>query len=1075
MAAVLDLASMAGTVPNRQDIATPDLSSGSTAAAGSVRSPVPPDLRPGPRAHLLTRALQAALAALDPAALEVEALDPAEGPDLLARHLANAVRRALRDEERVDDQATTVNELLLAADRSDVDETLAMPPRMLRAIRAAGPLGGFADAPALPATPLGQSDLLVNAVGQPNIGSELKAELATADRVDLICAFVIWSGVVQLREALLGVIERGGDVRVITTTYMGATEKRAVDELVKIGARVKVALDARTTKLHAKAWLIERGADLTTAFIGSSNLSHTALFDGLEWNVRLAAQDAPHVIERVRATFESHWESEHFDSYDPAENGEALERALGEHERRSEGIALASFTGLDVRPYPHQQRMLEALSVERRRHDRHRNLVVAATGTGKTVVAAFDYEQIADAMGGRPSLLFVAHREQILRQSLATYRAVLSDPSFGELHAAGRRAHGRHVFAMIQSLQDVEAIDPTAYDVVVIDEFHHAKAPTYDRLLQHLDPQELLGLTATPERLDGKDVTDWFDGRIAVELRLWEAIDQGFLVPFQYFGVADGTDLRAVSWRRGAYAINELENLYTADDARVRLLLREVRRTVARPERMRALGFCVSVEHARFMARRFNQFGMPSEALSGDDPAQRRDEVLNRLRSGDLRCVFSVEVLGEGVDVPHVDCVLLLRPTESATVFTQQLGRGLRRAKGKSHLTVIDLIGQQHREFRFADRMSAIVDRRRGAIVDQVERGFPFLPAGCAIELDRQSSEMVLDNLRAIARSGRWKTLVEDLAGRPDDGDLRWYLEQTGRGVDDVYRASGKSWTAMRREAGRTTAMAADDAAEATLLRSVRRLRHVDDPERVAFYRSLLARPSPPRLTEFDARHQRLLRMLSWVLWGAGGGTFDSVDTAYEALWRERAVLQELDELLAAVDAASTTLATPSALDAAIPLTVHARYSRVEIVAALGHGDGVTPPSTREGVLWVASAASDVFFVDLHKAERDYSPTTMYRDYAINRELFHWESQSRQTPGQPTVERYIAHEARGTNVLLMVRERKRDALGEAAPFTFLGPVAYVRHEGERPVQFTWRLPRPMPEELFEAARSVAAA
>ena len=243
--------------------------------------------------------------------------------------------------------------------------------------------------------------------------------------------------------------------------------------------------------------------------------------------------------------------------------------------------------------------------------------------------------------------------------------------------------------------------------MVVVDEFHHAAAATYDRLLHRLAPAELLGLTATPERLDGQDVTEWFDGRIAVELRLWEAIDQGFLVPFQYFGVADGTDLSSVTWRRGGYATEELSNLFSNDDLRVAKLLEAIQRIVLDPSAMRALGFCVSKEHARYMARKFTDAGLASVALTGDDAPDERSRVPSiDLRAGKLRCVFSVEVLGEGVDVPDVDCLLLLRPTASPTVFAQQLGRGLRRAEGKSHLTVIDLIGQHRREFRFEDRFA---------------------------------------------------------------------------------------------------------------------------------------------------------------------------------------------------------------------------------------------------------------------------------------------------------------------------------------------------------------------------------
>jgi hypothetical protein len=651
---------------------------------------------------------------------------------------------------------------------------------------------------------------------------------------------------------------------------------------------------------------------------------------------------------------------------------------------------------------------------------------------------------------------------------------VLRQESFGEIHGDGRTAQGRHVFAMVQALgaDRLEHIVPDRFDVVVVDEFHHAAAATYDRLLRHLAPRELLGLTATPERLDGQDVTEWFDHRIAVELRLWEAIDQGFLVPFQYFGVADGTDLSNVAWRRGGYVLEALSNVLSNDDLRVAKLLEALQRIVYDVGSMRALGFCVSKEHARFMARKFTDAGIASVALTGDDPSHVRAQHLRALQAGTLRCLFSVEVLGEGVDVPDVDCVLLLRPTASPTVFAQQIGRGLRRAKGKSHLTVIDLIGQHRREFRYEDRLRAILDTRRGPVVDQLRADFPFLPAGCTVDLDRQSREIVLDNLRAAVRRSRWLTLVSDLRAEPGGASLLEFLEHRDHRLPDVYRGS-RSWTQLRRDASHATPAATDVELEQRTLRAIGRLTHIDDPERVSFYRELLRQVRPPREDELDERHRRLLTMLAWGLGSRTSGS-DSVTGYCADLWHEEAVRGELLDLLDVLDARSRTRAAPSMLPAEIPLTLHARYSRQEIIAALGFAAGVRPKVTQGGILWVAEAESDVFFVDLHKAERDYSPTTMYRDYAINRELFHWESQSRQTPHQPTVQRYINHQRRGTRVLLFVRERKTAELGTQA-FTFLGPATYVEHRGQRPVAFTWRLPAPMPEELFEVARSVAAA
>jgi superfamily II DNA or RNA helicase/HKD family nuclease len=1035
------------------------------------------DGTPGPRDHLITESLARELSGLDPDVIVEASLDPAEGPSRLARHAMREIERELAIDESADVQAERLNRVLrqVASSESPSDgPQVALPPRVLLGIRARAPVGDLLPLPPSPATPFSQSDLLVNAEGQPNIGSELKAELATADSVDLICAFVIWTGVRHLRESIADVVRRGGRVRVITTTYMGTTEKRAVDELFNLGADIRVAMDARTTKLHAKAWLLERSSGLTTAFVGSSNLSHSALFDGLEWNVRLSSMDAAHVIDRVRMMFESHWASEHFDPYDPAVNGDELTRALEEYDRRSLGeVSTISFANLDVRPYPHQQRMLDALTIERERHDRHRNLVVAATGTGKTVVAALDYRQLLERYGDL-SVLFVAHRQEILSQSLNTYRAVLKRGDFGEIHGGGRIAKGRHVFAMIQSLSEwkLQNIAPGAFDVVVVDEFHHAAANSYDRLLNHLQPRELLGLTATPERLDGRDVTEWFDHRIAVELRLWEAIDQGFLVPFQYFGVADGTDLRQLTWRRGGYAAEELSNLLTNDDLRMAKLLEAIQRIVLAPGRMRALGFCVSKEHARYMARKFTDAGLKSIALTGDDSPEVRDHGLSQLKAGALHCVFSVEVLGEGVDVPDVDTILLLRPTQSATLFTQQVGRGLRRAQGKNSLTVLDLIGQQHREFRFDERLRAILDPRRGTIVKQVEEGFPFLPAGCTVDLDRQSQDIVLDNLRSAVRRSRWATLVTDLRSERDGLRLAEFLQRHDHRLEDVYKSS-RSWTSLRRDAGHTTPAPSDPEFERQTLRAVSRLTHVDDPERIDFYRAVLLDPKPPAVVSMDERRRRLLTMLAWDL-GSGTSAYSSLDDYYLALWLEEAPRQEVVELLELLDEQSTTRTRPSPLSPELPLVLHAKYTRTDVLAALRLGDGTKPPPSREGLTSTPDARYDAFFVDLQKAERDYSPTTMYRDYAINRELFHWESQSTQTPQQPRVRRWIEHQQRGGNVLLFVRDKKRSELG-TQPFTFLGPVSYVEHRGARPVAFTWRLPVPMPEELFEVARSVAAA
>ena len=527
---------------------------------------------------------------------DAEDLDRSDANILLARHIAAVVREALHgvpEDERPQRQAAICNEIIRSIANSLPDQIedgdfIAEPPRRLAAVYEFDALR--TTRPVAPQIPLSQSDLLVNARGEPRVGSVIEKEIASADRIDLIVAFIRWSGLRLIESQLQSFIESGKKLRVITTTYTGSTERRAIEHLIRLGADVKVSYDTDNTRLHAKAWLFHRSSGFSTVFIGSSNLSTSAMLDGVEWNVRLTQSDAPTIVEKFAATFESYWADSDYELYDPSRDADKFDRAVA---RASDDLPI-TFIGLEVEPWPHQREILEELNVERYRHNRWRNLIVAATGTGKTVVAAFDYKRLCEDLGRSLSLLFVAHRREILDQSIGTFRQVLREASFGERFVDGDRPDKwRHVFASIQSLShtDLEHLKPDAFDVVIVDEFHHAAAPTYRKLLERLQPRVLLGLTATPERTDGESILPWFDGRIAVELRLWDALERGLLSPFHYFGIHDSIDLSRVAWRRGRYDEHELENLYTGNDVRVGQILTELQRKVlsSRDARTRVL------------------------------------------------------------------------------------------------------------------------------------------------------------------------------------------------------------------------------------------------------------------------------------------------------------------------------------------------------------------------------------------------------------------------------------------------------------------------------------------------------
>lgn len=683
-----------------------------------------PMLPPGLYETLVTEALAARLDSL-PADRHARLSDlrNAEAADRIAWHIASVVERAIEalpENQRAAAGVALARSLVdrVVEENAHASELAGQRPRdptsVLFGVYRLHPDGTPADIDA-PLIPLLDSALLTNSPGEPAVGHQVAAEIASADRIDLIMAFIRRSGIRPLREKLRRHVDRGGTLRVLTTTYTGSTEAAALDWLAALGAEVRVSYDTTSTRLHAKAWLFHRDSGFSTAYVGSSNLTHWAQATGLEWNVRISGARNRSIVEKVAAVFESYWEAADFEPYDAARFAVAVDRSRLESER----VVLSP---TEIRPYPFQERLLEQIALSRRRGHR-RNLLVSATGTGKTVMAALDYQRLRKELlerdgqgGGRARLLFVAHREEILTQSRATFAHALRDSSFGEEWVGGRRPSSfEHVFASIQSLNasGVDAIPPDHFDVVIIDEFHHAAAASYDRLLRHLEPCQLLGLTATPERSDGLPVLHWFDDRIAAELRLWDAIDQHRLTPFAYYGIADALDLREIPWRRGrGYDERALTDVITGTDVWARNVLSQFLEHFGNPPEVRALGFCVSVAHARYMARVFRDHGVAAVAVTGDTRDNERKRALRDLERGDVRVVFSVDLFNEGVDVPRVDALLMLRPTESPLLFLQQLGRGLRKAEGKAVCTVLDFVDHRrrwwHDEERRGKRLSKV-------------------------------------------------------------------------------------------------------------------------------------------------------------------------------------------------------------------------------------------------------------------------------------------------------------------------------------------------------------------------------
>lgn len=1028
-------------------------------------------LKPGLYELLVTADLHARLAELEER-LEPQrtSLHTAEAANRIAFHLSRAIERAIesrKDGERVELGIQIARDLLARLDkltgRKDASrDSPVEPAAVLRAITGRRPDGSDATIES-PLTPLLDTTLLTNAPDEPRVGRQLQTEIASADRIDVLMAFIRRSGLRTIRDDLGRHCARGGKLRVLTTTYTGSTERKALDLLRDLGADVKVSYNTSATRLHAKAWLFHRDSGFSTAYIGSSNLTHSAQVTGLEWNVRVSGARNPDVIGKVVAVFESYWETRDFAPYDPIEFDQRASSP-------ADGGPVVYLSPVEIRAEAFQDRLLEQIAVSRFQ-GYHRNLLVAATGTGKTVMAALDYARLREVLP-RARLLFVAHRQEILDQSMATFRHALRETSFGEHWVGGKRPRKfEHVFASIQSLNqnDLSDLARDHFDVVIVDEFHHAAAKSYERLLDHVQPRELLGLTATPERADGLPLLHWFGDRIAAELRLWDAIDQQYLAPFHYFGIHDGLDLSEIPWKRGTgYDVAGLTGLYTASDSWARVVIKELRDLADDLSRTRALGFCVSVEHARYMARVFNAAGIPSVAIWGDSPAAEREAALRDLTTGRVTVVFSVDLFNEGVDLPAVDTLLLLRPTDSPTLFLQQLGRGLRRSKGKTVCTVLDFVGHHRKEFRFDRRLRALLGGTRKDVERQVKDGFPVLPAGCHMELDSVASEIILRNLRDSLPT-MWRQRTAELRALIESGrepTLANYLEHSGLDLIDVY-AGKRGWSDLCAAADVQTVAAGPE--EPKLRRAVGRMLHVDDHARLEDYSGLLASDTAPVTAGLEERKRRMIRMLVASVVDQVGDKTMRLQDGVDLLWSHPQVRAELGELFSVLRRRVDHVHRPLPDRADVPLVVHARYTRLEILAAFGVGDGAKVAPWQTGVLWVPEAQADLFAFTLDKTNGVFSPTTRYRDYAISRERIHWESQSVTRADSETGRRYRHHVDQGTEIMLFARLRQ-----DQRAFWFLGPATYVSHSGERPMAVVWQLRHSLPGDLFASFAAAVA-
>ncbi len=524
-----------------------------------------------------------------------------------------------------------------------------------------------------------------------HIYPKLKQSFKTATTIDIIVSFLMESGVKLLLQDLKEALNRGVKIRILTGNYLKITQPQA---LYLLKSELKDKVDLRfynnpNKSFHPKAYMFHNPID-SEIYIGSSNISRGALTSSIEWNYRFLKSTAPNDFKVFYDTFEDLFNNhsliitdEVLKDYSKQWTRPNIYKDIEKEESKEDNV---------INIFEPRGAQIEALySLEKSREEGFdKGLVVAATGIGKTYLSAFDSAKYN-------KILFVAHREEIIKQAAQSFKNVRNSDDIGFFYSNQKDTKNSFIFALVQTLGkeqylNEEYFSKDYFDYIIVDEFHHAVSSNYKKIIDYFTPKFLLGLTATPERLDSKDVFALCDYNMVYEVRLKDAINKGWLVPFRYYGIYDETvNYEDIDYKNGKYDDKQLEEALMLNK-RGELILNHYLKYNSK----RAIGFCTSRHHAEYMAKVFNENNIPSAAVySGEkgEYSEERNIALSKLTSGELKVIFSVDMFNEGLDVPAIDMVMFLRPTQSPTIFLQQLGRGLRKFKDKKYLNVLDFIG----------------------------------------------------------------------------------------------------------------------------------------------------------------------------------------------------------------------------------------------------------------------------------------------------------------------------------------------------------------------------------------------
>ena len=919
-----------------------------------------------------------------------------------------------------------------------------------------------------PYTGLIQSELFTGSNAGVSLESEIKKEILSSDKIYFLVSFIKWSGIRIFEKELIEFTKQGKQLKVITTSYMGATDLKAVEFLASLpNTEIKVSYNTANERLHAKSYLFFRDTGFHTGYIGSSNISKSALSSGLEWNLKVTTAEISHIIKKFEKTFETYWEDKEFELF-TEEKTQKLQKAL-KNSSIKDSNSFANF--FDITPFHYQEEILEELQVQRDVHKRYKNLVVAATGTGKTVISAFDYKRFKD---NNPSakLLFVAHRKEILLQAQSTFQGILKDNNFGELWVDGIVPTSyEYLFTSVQTLQNnIDTLNFTNnyYDFIIIDEVHHIAAKSYRPILQKFQASILLGLTATPERMDNENILNDFCDVIAAEIRLPEALNRKLLCPFQYFGISDSIDLENVKWKNGKYQTSELNEVLSTQK-RVAEIILKCENYLTDLNDVTAIGFCVSQDHAKFMSEKFCEAGLNAEYLISG--SEHRNSVKSKLIKKEINYLFVVDIFNEGVDIPQIDTILFLRPTESLTVFLQQLGRGLRFSDNKECLTVLDFVGNARDEYDFEGKFRNLIGKTANSVKDEIENEFPHLPLGCSIVLEKKAKEHILNNIKNATSLGRRKLMrkIRDFSNHTN-------LPLTVKNFTKVNHISLESL--YKNDSFKRLCYEADVVKDFDELNEKEFIRMISKKwlltRSISYFKFILGLiKSDFNINITDYQNNKEMFLMLYYDFFQDPKKFSSLQNGIKFIGENKTLVDEMREILEILIDKINHIESDLNLSYSCPIKLHSRYTREQILSGFGQNLFEKKSSSREGVLNMKDKNTELLFVTLEKTEDKYSPTTMYDDYAINDKLFHWQSQNSTKPDSPKGLSYINHQKEKKDIILFVRESNQNENKNILTYVCLGKVIYKNHYGSQPMSITWELENKIPPFLWKNIAKMA--